>query len=363
MISLPLLALGLGASAALIPRQVTPCTFVMNAVGEPNGSIVEDTIGENRIGGGFPQGVYYMNNHAFFDSRNHSCLISPSTSQFRCTQGAEGATNFTLADDGNLMHDASEKWFACPSSGPGNDGSYNIFSDALKNTTGCESVTLRTGGFSCAALGRPSASSAAPTATVSPVLAYQSPAVPTSSSAPTSSAAHSCPTDLSGGAYQFPHLIVPTSLQAPNRSYGNSYKAYISPANTTLFSFDLPSTPAYNSTCALLFLFPFGSDLDPSAGKYYFSGIEEELGEKGSLNFAMLLGGISNSTTYANMGPIATDYGKTQILPGSNYTVATFGCKEGMQSAWAVSSVGGVELDYFQNSAPSAIGLYVVPCS
>jgi Ubiquitin 3 binding protein But2 C-terminal domain len=362
MLSLSLLALGLGAFAVSVPRETSPCTFAMTAIGEPNGTIVEDTIGENRIGGIYPQGIYYVSGHGLFDGLHHNCLVWPSTSQFQCTQGAGGATNFTLADDGNLMHDASEKWFACPSAGPGNDGSYGIFSDTLKNTTGCESVTLRTGGFSCAALGRPS-SSAAPAGTASPVLAYQDPVASTSSAAPTStaSAAHSCPTDISGGVFQFPHLIIPTSSQAPNISFGNSYKAYISPINTTLFSFDLPASAPYSGTCALLFLFPFGSDLDPSAGKYYFSGIEEEIGEKGGLRFTSLKSGITASTTYGNMPGVEKDYGKTQVLPGNNYTIATFGCAG--QKALSVASVGGVELDYFQNSAPSPIGVYVVPCS
>jgi len=363
MFSLLILALGLCAFAASVPRQTTPCTFYMSAVGEPNGSIVEDTIGENRIGGGYPQGVYYMTGHTLFDGLNHNCLIWPSTLQFQCTQGVGVATNFTLADDGNLMYDASEKWFACPAAGPGNDGSYNIFSDALQNTTGCESVTLRTGGFSCAAEGRPpSSTSAVPTTTATPPSAYQEPA-PTSSAAPTTSAAHACPTDLTAGVYQFPHLIIPTSSQQPNTSFGNSYKAWISPTNTTLFSFDLPqASTTYNGTCSLLFLFPFGSDLDPSAGMYYFSGIEEEEGEKGGLNFAKLAGSISSTTRYSEI-QVATNYGNTTILPGNNYTVATFPCTTNQQNAFAMSSVGGVELDYFQDSAPSPIGLYIVPCS
>ena len=359
MISLVLFALGLCASAALIPRQTAPCTFYMSAVGEPNGTIVEDTIGENRIGGGYPQGVYYFNgSHSLFDGLNHNCIIWPSTFQFQCTQGAGVSTNFTLANDGNLMYDASEKWFACPAAGPGNDGSYNIFSNALQNTTGCESVTLRTGSFSCAAEGRPPASSSA-VPTTSPTAVSTHPA----QAASTSSAAPSCPTDLSGGVYQFPHLIVPTSPQAPNTSFGNSYTAHISPTNTTVFNFDIPAGKTYNKTCALLFLFPYSSDLDPSAGKYYFSGIEEEEGEKGGLDFAILQSGINNGTTYSTIPPIATDYGKTLILPGNNYTIATIACPPvGQTSAFSVSSVGGVELDYFQDRAPSPIGLYIVPC-
>jgi hypothetical protein len=355
MISLVLFALGFCASAASIPRQTAPCTFYMSAVGEPNGTIVEDTIGENRIGGGYPQGIYYFNgSHSLYDGLNHNCLIWPSTFQFQCTQGTAISTNFTLADDGNLIHDASEKWFACPAAGPGHDGSYNIFSDALQNTTGCESVTLRTGSFSCAAEGRPPSSSAAATASATAISTHPTQAA-------TTSTALSCPTDLSGGVYQFPHLIVPTSLQAPNISYGNSYTAHISPTNTTVFNFDIPTGDTYNKTCALLFLFPYGSDLDPSAGKYYFSGIEEEEGEKGGLDFAMLQSAVYNGTTYSSIPPTATDYGKTLILPGNNYTIATFACPR-QATGFSVSSVGGVELDYFQDSAPSPVGLYIVPC-
>jgi len=346
-----LLALGLWASATSIPRQTTPCTFSMTAVGEPNGTIVEDTIGENRIGGGFPQGIYHINNHSLFDGLNHNCLILPETFQFQCTQGAGGATNFTLANDGNLVHDASEKWYACPSAGPGNDGSYNIFSDALQTPLGCELVTLRTGGFGCSALGRPSSPSVpTATATGSPVASTASPSA-------------ACPTDISAGTFQFPHLIVPTSPQVPDYAFGNSFKASISPVNTTLFNFDIPVDPPYTGTCSLLFLFPYGTDLAPSAGTYNFTGIEEEVDEKGGLDFA-LLSGIANSATTFNSTPaVATDYGKTEILPGNNYTIATFPChRSGTPVTYSVSSVNNVGLEYFQDDAPSPIGVYIVPC-
>jgi hypothetical protein len=250
------------------------------------------------------------------------------------------------------MHDASEKWYACPSAGPGDDGSYNIFSDALPNTAGCELVTLRTGGFSCSAMGRPS-SSAAPTATAtggSPLAATSSPAA-------------ACPTDISAGTFQFPHLIVPTSSQDPDYAFGDSFKPYISPVNTTLFNFDIPATAPYTGTCSLLFLFPYGTDLAPSAGMYSFSGIEEEIDEKGGLDFALLSGIASTATTYDSTPAVATDYGKTVIIPGNNYTIATFPCQSGTAVTYSVSSVNNVVLGYFQDDAPSAIGVYIVPCA
>ncbi|KAE8448091.1 hypothetical protein EG329_009856 [Mollisiaceae sp. DMI_Dod_QoI] len=337
-------------TAAVLPRQNTPCSFVMFAVGDPNGSIVEDTIGENRIGGGYPQGNYYMKGHVLYDTLNHNCVIDPTSSQFLCTQGASGLADFSLADDGNLMHNTSENFVACPASGPGNDGSWNIFSDALQSTTGCETVTMRTGGFNCTALGRPDTTSSA----------TSSPTATSTAVASTTATAAACPTDLSKG-FQFPHLIVPTSSKAPNQSFGNSYEAYITPINTTIYNFDIPAS--YNGTCSLVFLFPYKTDLDPTTGGYSFSGTEEEVGEHGGIDFALLSGIASASTTYNSTPAVAKDYGKTQIIPGNNYTVATYPCQAGQTVSYSATSVGNVELDYFQDSAPMPIGLYVVPCA
>lgn len=263
--------------------------------------------------------------------------------QFQCTSGISTTTKFTVNDLGNLAHDGAESWLACPA----NDGSYLIYSDGKADPTGCEAVTLRTGGYNCTALGRPDPTSTTTTTTVPSATTSPNPV---------------CPTDISSGNYQFPHLIVPTSPIDSNHSFGNSYSAYISPINTTLFNFDVPSSYA-SQTCALLFLFPFGSDLDPSAGKYYFSGIEEEKGEHGGLDFALLSGIANSGTTFASTPVVATDYGMTQIIPGNNYTIAKFPCAAGQAVSYSVSSRGNVELDYFQDSAPEAIGLYIVPCS
>lgn len=357
--AVPLLVLALQASAAVLPRQ-TPCIFVMNAVGAPNGTIKEDTIGENRIGGTYPQGSYIITAYTLTDAVGHNCLIYPNTLQFECAQGMSGTTNFSLADNGDLLHDGSANWLACPATGPGDDGSYNIFSDQKYDTAGCETVTLVTGGFSCAVLGRPSSSSSA--ATALPTLAATSSAWSSTTPAP-STTTPSCPTGISSGVYQFPHLIVPTSPQAPNYAFGNSYTAHISPTNTTLYNFDIPSSPPYLETCALLFLFPFASSLDPSTGIYYFSGLEEEEGEHGGLDFALLAEAANAGTTYDTTGDVASDYGAVEIMPGNDYSVATFWCQSGQTVTFEVASKGNVKLDYFQDSAPSPIGLYVVPCA
>lgn len=377
---LPLVAFGAGAAAAVLRREL-PCTFVMSAIGSPNGTIEEDTIGENRIGGSYPPGSYSIVAHVLTDAENRTCQIYPSTLQFECSQASTGSTNFSLANDGSLLHDGSSTWLACLAGGPGEDGSYNIFSHAKTNPTGCQQVTLLTGGFSCAVLGSSNtASSPASTSSTTSVSSGQTPlpthlnsgattietlSVSTTSTGTPSSTSSSttCPTDISSGTFQSPHLIIPTSPEAPDNAFGNQYEASISPINRTLFNFDIPShVPYTGGTCALLFLFPFVSDLDPSAGKYYFSGVEEEEGEHGGLEFALLIGVADAATTYSTTPPVGTDYGMTEILPGNNYTIAMFTCPGGETVTYSISSQGNVELDYFQDSAPSPIGLYVVPC-
>jgi len=340
---IPLAAITSAAYAAVLPRQDTKCTFVMVGIGgSPSGEIVETTIGENRIGGSYPRAIYSIDAKVLTDANGNNCSISSSTAQFQCTSNST-ATLFTLGDNSNLLYDnTNENFLACPA----DDGSFNIFSQAKKDTTGCQTIQLLYGGFSCAALGRPSSSSAAPTAT--------------STTAPRSTSAASCPTNIDSGSFQFPHLIVPTSPDAPDYAFGNSYTAHITSTNTTLFNFDVPSDAPYTGTCALIFLFPFASATQ--SGSYTFTGIEEEEGEDGGLDFALLSGIATAETTYKSTSTVATDYGTTKILPGNNYTVATFPCPAGETVTYSGSSVGGVGLSYFENSAPSAIGLYMVPC-
>jgi hypothetical protein len=213
-------------------------------------------------------------------------------------------------------------------------------------------------------MGRPSSSSSAVTST-SQVAREETTSswVSSSTTSETSTATPSCPTDITSGPFEFPHLIVPTSSESPDHAFGNSYSAAISNKNTTLFNFDIPSTAPYSSgTCALLFLFPYGTDLDPSAGKYYFSGTEQEAGANGGLNFSLLDNIADASTTFDSTPGVEEDYGKTQIIPGNRYVVHSGSCRAGKTLTYKVESVGRVELDYFQDSAPSAIGLYIVPC-
>ena len=72
----------------------------------------------------------------------------------------------------------------------------------------------------------------------------------------------SCPASLSG-RFQFPHLIIPVDRDHPNVAQGIEYSAHVSPAISSLFSFDIP--PAYRGlTCSLVFHFPTWDSLQTS---------------------------------------------------------------------------------------------------
>ncbi|KAL5324538.1 hypothetical protein ACEPPN_009084 [Leptodophora sp. 'Broadleaf-Isolate-01'] len=158
-----------------------------------------------------------------------------------------------------------------------------------------------------------------------------------------------------------PSTSLANIMSMPNEPVGDQYMVWISPAASTLFNFDIPTS--YTGTCSLIFLFPFMSELDPSAGKYKYSGMEQVEYQNGGLNFALLAGVADNSTTYNTTPPVAVDYGKTKILPGNKYTVSTFPCPAGKTITIEGSSVNKTELDYFQNTESQPIGLYLVPCA
>ncbi|RFU25285.1 hypothetical protein B7463_g11052, partial [Scytalidium lignicola] len=355
---LPAFVLGAGtAAAAVVSRSSPTCYFSMIARGFANGSVSEDPEGQLRIAAQLPQAEFTFNGGTTLTDQDQLvCYSDLTTTQVKCGGSDTTVQQFMIGDNGYLLSvSGDENWVACPVS----DGGYLIYSDADLNLQGCGYVILLVGGWSCAALG--SSSTAATSTVAAPTTT--SPSTPASTSAPvnTSTASPSCPTDITGGEFQFPHLIVPTSSEEPMHAFGNSYTAYISPSNTTLYNFDIPASYS-GRICSLLFLFPFGNQLDPSAGGYTFSGMEEEEEEHGGLDIALLNGIANAGTTYATTPKVQVDYGTTEILPGNRYTIATYPCQGGQTLTYSISSRGGVELDYFQDSAPAAIGLYIVPC-
>ena len=66
-----------------------------------------------------------------------------------------------------------------------------------------------------------------------------------------------------------------------------------------------------------MFLFPYASTLDLQNSPFYFSGIEEEQGENGGLDFSLLKDVADLEVTYKTTPEVETDYGKTEVLPGN----------------------------------------------
>jgi hypothetical protein len=174
----------------------------------------------------------------------------------------------------------------------------------------------------------------------------------------TSTSSGSCPTAFSDDI-SIPHLIVPVNSAAPTTPYGHQYSVSISSTNSTTFTFDIPPFAPYTGTCALLFLFPFSED---AQFPYDFTGIEREQLSHGGLNFALLSSPVSESTTFATLPSVQTDYGKREILPGGGFYIAKYQCQSGQRVSYKASSVGDVGLNYFQSTGKNPIGLYVVPC-
>ncbi|TVY43964.1 hypothetical protein LSUB1_G001367 [Lachnellula subtilissima] len=268
-----LIALILHASTAVISRETSPCNFFMAATGGLNGTISQDAVGEPRFGGTFPQASFFIAHGTLTDRLNHTCLISSTTHQLQCTQGVAGS-GFKFSDNFLVLHDETNaNWLACPAPGPGQDGSYNIYSSQKADSTGCLVIKLQAESFGCAAQGRPDSSTTgiatsaiASSASKTNDVSITSASIPTSRIATTAarsmpSLSAICPTDISSGIFQFPHLIVPTSPKSPDTAFGNSFKASISPINSTLFNFDIPTTAPYTGFCSLIFLFPYAQNL------------------------------------------------------------------------------------------------------
>ncbi|KAI9047299.1 hypothetical protein LZ554_008747 [Drepanopeziza brunnea f. sp. 'monogermtubi'] len=334
------------------------CYFRLVAVGLPGGPKIVQTA--SHVGAimvdAHETGFIFLDDATFnlsddgkLTNRDLTCPMDYDGG-LQCTSGAEFGIKFGLTSDGTFLHDGREGWLACPTNW--SFGGYHVNSDLRADKTGCLSIILKMDWQLCDTAKKGRAIAAAPSP--SPPESCQNVAAEEPATA-------TCPTDISPGPFEFPHLIVPTSPVAPSQSLGNSSLATISTTNTTLFNFDIPSS--YTGSCSLLFLFPYMSEMSPSAGAYKYSGQEQVVYQNGGLNFALLDGIANAETTFTSTPPVKADYGKVAILPGNRYTVATFPCQSGTPITIQVRSVNNTSLRYSQNSARSPIGLYVVPCA
>ena len=141
---------------------------------------------------------------------------------------------------------------------------------------------------------------------------------------------------------QYPHLIVPVSSTSPNSPAGTSLNGKITPNVDSLYLFDVPKSYA-GQTCALIFMLPKKSELQTSS--YTMTG-------SGSIAIDKLDQNISIETTWSSKGS-SEHIGDVTLSAGGSYTIATFACAAGQQVSYQISSVGGTDLEYFQDFNPA----------
>ncbi|KAJ9661236.1 hypothetical protein H2201_006595 [Coniosporium apollinis] len=195
--------------------------------------------------------------------------------------------------------------------------------------------------------GSPSAGTIqAPSSAASTLITVTQPA----SSAP-APAPSSCPTTLTT-PFEYPHLIVPVDASQPNRAFGTSYNGRFSPTISTLFNFDIPASYA-GRTCSLVFLLPTREQLVSSS--FTLSGA-------GGISVDALAQPATEGTSFASMLAGSRVGGVESVVPGNGYAVASGACRAGARVGYRVGATGTLDLEYFQNSAPAPLGLYITVC-
>ncbi|KAL9103085.1 MAG: hypothetical protein Q9163_001852, partial [Psora crenata] len=164
-----------------------------------------------------------------------------------------------------------------------------------------------------------------------------------------SAAASGCPASLSG-QYEFPHLIVPVSRESPDSAQGTSYNGIISSTSSTLFNFDIPASVS-SKTCTLVFLFPTQDTLASSS--FALSG-------SGGFRIAQLESPATAQTTFNTVPETEQELGgPASVVLGNNYVIASGPCAAGSTVGYEISATGTLDLNYFQNSTPAPIGLFI----
>lgn len=175
---------------------------------------------------------------------------------------------------------------------------------------------------------------------------------PTTSTAPSSgSSSSSCPANLSG-QYEYPHLIVPVDKTQPTKAGGTSYNGVISSTVSSIFNFDIPASDA-GKTCSLVFLLPNKDQLQTS--DYTLSGT-------GGIQVSQLKSPATESTSFSTVPAVESDLGSTSIAAGNSYVISTFSCPAGQRVGYEFSATGSLDLEYFQDYNPSALGAYITVC-
>ncbi|KAE8138878.1 ubiquitin 3 binding protein But2 C-terminal domain-containing protein [Aspergillus pseudotamarii] len=317
----------LAASAQGLTGRTTNCCFHLTASGGASGTVGQLSDGQNRIGDNTlsPAQFCISPDGSITDGSGRGCILTPPTTQFQCDQGATPESGFSISPSGLLEFQGGADFLACDT---GQNGGMNIHVTPSAALGKCVNIQLKAD--SCA----PSASS--------------TPSAPSA----TSSASSSCPTTLSSGNFEFPHLIILVNSESPNTPLGNSFNGTVTSTISSIFNFDIPQSDS-GKTCTLVFLFPRQADLQTSS--FSFSG-------DGQINFSKLSKAATTSTTFDNAPSISQDLGDITISPGNSFVVSTFSCPAGETIAFEMKNAGTTDLNFFEDFNPSPLGLFITVC-
>jgi len=314
------LAFATGANA-LIARG-SSCCFHISASGAVTGTAGQLDDGQVRINGPLSASQFCISDGGITDANGRGCILTPPTSQFQCDVGATPTSGFSIGCDGTISYNGGSTFYECQT---GDNGEANVY--LTPGGINCGKITLKSDGC------------------------FSGCAPPPPPPPPPPPAPVGCPTNLNGN-YEFPHLIIPVDTSSPSSAAGTSFFGEVSSTISSIFNFDIPAADS-GKTCSLVFLFPNQADLTTSS--YTFSG-------NGGIDFSLLSGVATQSTSSSNAPGVKTDYGVTTVAPGHSYSIATFPCPAGSAVGFEAKASGDTSLKYFQDFNPSPIGLYITTC-
>jgi hypothetical protein len=148
---------------------------------------------------------------------------------------------------------------------------------------------------------------------------------------------------------QFPHLIIPVDSSKPEESYHTSFNGTAHGSVSTIFNFDIPASSA-GKTCSLDFLFPEQHQLETSA--FSMTG-------SGEVEFSLLESACTQGDSYETKPKTSEVIGTWKMSAGNAYHMSESPCPYSSTVAIEMKAVGDTCFNYFQDSNPCPIGLYV----
>ncbi|KAJ5174387.1 uncharacterized protein N7482_000264, partial [Penicillium canariense] len=295
-----------------LASRAASCCFHLTASGGSSGSVGQLSDGQNRIGDNSlsPAEFCISSDGSITDGSGRGCILTPPTTQFQCDVGATPTSGFSISSTGMLQFQGSSTFFSCQT---GQNGGSNIHTTLSSALSDCQTIEL-------------TADSCIPSTSTSP-------------------AQNSCPTTLTSGNFEFPHLITPIDSSSPNTAHSTQFNGKVTSTVSSIFNFDIPQADS-GKTCSLVFLFPQKADLQTSS--FTFSG-------DGKIDFAKLSQPASSSTTFNNAPSVSADLGTITVSPGNSFVVSTFSCPAGQTVAFEMKNAGSTNLEFFEDFNPAPI--------